>query len=222
MDTKKFIIGGRKITLYKASSESSPLVVFNNHLESGDPIVEALHEINCPDINFLCIGNLNWDHDLSPWHCPPVYKDDPPFTGGADEYLDLLLSEILPKAKEFVNPSLICIAGYSLAGLFALYALYRCDVFDCAASISGSLWFPKFREYVAKNSMKKLPDKIYLSLGDREANTKNPLLKTVQENTEFIAEHYKKLNINVSFELNRGGHFKDAEIRSAKGITAII
>lgn len=224
MDITKFTINGKKAELYAASSEQRPLVVFNNHLESGDPIIQTLREMNCPEFNFLCIGNLNWDHDLSPWHCPPIYKDDPPFTGGADEYLRLLLSEILPRSQELIKgtPSKTCIAGYSLAGLFALYALYKCDVFDRAASISGSLWFPDFKEFASENSMKRLPDKIYLSLGDREAKTKNQLLKTVQDNTEIIAEHYRTLNIDVLFELNPGNHFKNAEIRSAKGIMAII
>ena len=70
--------------------------------------------------------------------------------------------------------------------------------------------------------MKKLPDKIYLSLGDKESRTRHPILQTVQENTEIIAEHYRQLNIDVSFELNPGNHFKDADIRSSKGIMAII
>ena len=33
-----------------------------------------------------------------------------------------------------------------LAGLFAVYATFQSDVFDRVASISGSLWFPDFRE----------------------------------------------------------------------------
>lgn len=224
MNPIKFTISGKTAELYTAASENCPLVVFNNHMEGGEPLINALRGIDCPELNLLCIGNLNWDHDLSPWHCPPIYKDDPPFTGGADEYLTLLLSEILPRSGELIKgaPSHVCIAGYSLAGLFALYALYKCDVFDRAASISGSLWFPNFREYATGNSIKKLPDKIYLSLGDREAGTRNRLLKTVRENTEIITEHYRQLDIKVSFELNPGNHFKDAEIRSAKGIMAII
>lgn len=45
--------------------------------------------------------------------------------------------------KEFTERRVfIGIAGYSLAGLFALYALYKTDVFTRVASMSGSLWFP--------------------------------------------------------------------------------
>lgn len=224
MDTKKITISGKEAVLYSAVSENSPLVVLNNYSEDGSSVMQALREMNCPDLNLLCIGNLNWNHDMTPWYCHPLSKDDTPCTGGADEYLKLLLSEILPRAKELIKgtPSHTGIAGYSLAGLFALYAMYRCDVFDRAASMSGSLWFPKFKDYVLENSMKRTPDKLYLSLGDKEAKTKHQLLKTVQDNTQTIAEHYRQLEIDLTFELNSGNHFKDEAIRSAKGIMAII
>ncbi len=70
--------------------------------------------------------------------------------------------------------------------------------------------------------MKKQPEKLYLSLGDREAKTRNRTLMTVQENTEALIKHYRSLGIDVTWELNPGNHFKDAAIRSAKGIIAII
>ena len=90
------------------------------------------------------------------------------------------------------------------------------------ASISGSLWFPDFKAYVFKHSMKKTPDRIYLSLGDTEAKTKNLTLKTVQNSTEEIFEHYKSLGVDVAWELNPGNHFKNAALRTAKGIMAIL
>ena len=48
------------------------------------------------------------------------------------------------------------------------------------------------------------------------------MLKTVQENTEALAAYYKEHGIDVIWELNPGNHFKDAALRSAKGIMAII
>lgn len=224
MDIKKYTAEGREVTLYMAASENRPLVVLNNYSGDGGSVVEALGEMKCPDFNLLCVGNLKWNHDMTPWHCPPLSSEDDPCTGGADDYLQLLISDILPEAKELVRgvPSHIGIAGYSLGGLFALYACYNCDVFDRAAIVSGSLWFPDFKDYVFSHSMKKIPDKIYLSLGDAEAKTKHPMLKTVQENTEEIVGHYKKLGLNVTWELNPGNHFKNAALRSAKGIMAIL
>ena len=224
MDTIKFTVSNKEAELYPAASEDRPLAVFNNYSENGDAVMRALRDIRCPDINFLCVRVIDWDRDMSPWYCPPLTKDDVPFTGGADEYLDLMLTELLPKARGFIKgtPSRVCIAGYSLAGLFALYALYKCDVFDRAASMSGSLWFPNFREFVLETPLKRVPDRIYLSLGDREARSRHTLLKTVQDNTELIAEHYKAQNIDTKFELVPGNHFRDAELRSAKGIMAIV
>ena len=96
---------------------------------------------------------------MTPWSCRPLRPSDKPFTGGADEYLELLLTRILPPALEAVRgePVYKGIAGYSLAGLFAIYSMYNCDDFDRVASISGSLWFPGFLEYVFDNRMKLLP-----------------------------------------------------------------
>lgn len=224
MDIKRYTADGKEAALYMADQENRPLIILNNYSGDGGSVVKALEETGRPDLNLLCVGNLNWNHDMTPWRCPPLSPDDEPCTGGADDYLKLLISDILPKAKELVRgvPSHIGIAGYSLGGLFALYACYSCDVFDRAASVSGSLWFPDFKDYVFNSSMKKIPDKVYLSLGDAESKTRHPLLKTVQDNTEEIVEHYKKLGLNVTWELNPGNHFKNAVLRSAKGITAIL
>ena len=87
--------------------------------------------------------------------------------------------------------------------------------------MSGSLWFPKFKEYVLFHDMKKRPEKLYISLGDKESKTRNTYLREVQENTEIIVEHYKSNELDVTFEMNPGNHFKDVAIRSAKGILAI-
>ena len=40
------------------------------------------------------------------------------------------------------------IGGYSLAGLFSLWAAYQTDVFSGFAAASPSVWFPGFIEYM--------------------------------------------------------------------------
>ncbi|MCR5234239.1 MAG: alpha/beta hydrolase [Lachnospiraceae bacterium] len=202
----------------------SPLIILNNYSGDGQSVMEAAERAEGKDFNLLCVGNLNWDHDMSPWYCPPLSPKDMPFSGGADEYLKLLLDDILPECLKRVDlaPSHISIAGYSLAGLFALYALYHTDVFQSAASMSGSLWFPNFKEYVFSHEMKRKPKKLYLSLGDKEARTRNPYMRAVQDNTESMVKHFRDAGIDVTLEMNPGNHFKDAAIRSAKGILAII
>ena len=110
------------------------------------------------------------------------------------------------------------IAGYSLAGLFALYAICQTDVFSRVGCMSGSLWFPGFKEYVFSHEPKRWADCIYFSLGDREAKTRNPGLKTVQEKTEEIQTFYQNKGIDTVFRLNPGNHFVQGIERTIAGI----
>lgn len=224
LNKEKFNIKDKVITLYKSSETNAPLIVFNTFEGDSEDVYQALQNTGCTFLNLLVVGNIDWNHDMSLWYMPSIYSKEKSFSGGAEEYLRLLIDDILPKAKEMIEgePKFIGIAGYSLAGLFAVYAMYKTDVFDRVASMSGSLWFYDFIEYCKRNDCRKLPDKIYFSLGNKEANTRNPVLKTVEDNTRELAEYFKKLGSEVIFELNPGNHFTDTILRSAKGIKAIL
>ena len=224
LNKEKFNMHNKEITLYKSTDKNAPLIVFNTFEGDGEGVYKELQNMGCTSINLLVIGNIDWNHDMSPWYMPSIYSKEKSFSGGADEYLKLLIDEILPKAKELIEgvPKFTGIAGYSLAGLFAVYAMYKTDVFDRVACMSGSLWFSDFIEYCKRNEYKRLPDKIYFSLGDKEANTRNPVLKTVQDKTIELSEYFKILGSEVIFELNPGNHFTDTILRSAKGIKAIL
>ena len=224
LNKTKFNIKDKVITLFKSTDINAPLIVFNTFEGDGEGVYKELQNMGCTSINLLVVGNIDWNHDMSPWYMPSIYSKEKSFSGGADEYLRLLIEEILPKANELIKgePKFTGIAGYSLAGLFAIYAMYKTDVFDRVASMSGSLWFSNFIEYCKRNEYKRLPDKIYFSLGDKEANTRNPLLKTVQDKTIELSEYFKSLGTDVIFELNPGNHFTDTILRSARGIKAIL
>ena len=224
MNKEKFNICNKEITLYKSTDINAPLIVFNTFEGDGEGVYQALQNMGCTSLNSLVIGNIDWNHDMSPWYMPSIYSKEKSFSGGADEYLKLLIDKILPRAKELMDgePKFTGIAGYSLAGLFAVYAMYKTDVFDGVACMSGSLWFHDFIEYCKRNEYKRLPDKIYFSLGDKEANTRNPVLKTVQDKTIELSEYFKSLGTEVIFELNPGNHFTYTIPRSAKGIKAIL
>ena len=224
LNKEKFNIHNKVITLYKSSDTNAPLIVFNTFEGDGEDVYKALQNMGCTSLNLLVIGNIDWNQDMSPWYMPSIYSKEKSFSGGANEYLRLLIDDILPKAKEMIDgePGFTGITGYSLAGLFAVYAMYKTDAFDRVASMSGSLWFHDFMEYCKRNDCRKLPDKIYFSLGDKEANTRNPVLKTVQDKTIELSEYFKSLGTEVIFELNPGNHFTDVNFRSAKGIKAIL
>ena len=111
----------------------------------------------------------------------------------------------------------IYIMGYSLAGLFALWALMEKPVLSGAISCSGSLWYPDFMGKIQNDCHKLHGKKIYLSVGGKEANTKDPLMANVLTCTKETYGLLKDQNA-VKYELNSGGHFADAGKRLAKGL----
>ena len=217
-------IEGKKISHFGLEKASSPLVILNTYGDEGQEVWNECQKLNCPPFCLAAIINLNWNNELSPWASPALYKNDGGFSGGADSYLSLLIDKIIPTVCDSIGtkPSYLALAGYSLAGLFAIYAAYRTDIFSRIVSASGSLWFPVFEEYAKSHDFIKKPDCIYLSLGDTEAKAKNKVLATVQDKTESIFELYKSLKIPVIFELNKGNHFTEAALRTAKGIKWIL
>lgn len=215
-----FAIGDKTVCVFLAAAADAPVVYLNTFGDEGRKVYDALAASGCPPLSLVTISGPRWEHDMAPWAGPAVFKNGAPFTGGADEYLRLLTGEILPAAERELPgaPRWRGIAGYSLAGLFAVYALYQTDVFSRAASISGSLWFLGFREYVFSHKPKRLPECAYFSVGDRESKTRNPVLQTVQENTEAICTFYREQGIRTAFELSPGGHHDHTTERTAKGI----
>ena len=84
--------------------------------------------------------------------------------------------------------------------------------------MSGSLWFPNITEYIETHNFRRTPECVYFSLGDKERNTNNLFLKSVQYNTERIKAYYAAQGIVTAFVMNKGNHFQDAALRTAKGI----
>ena len=224
MHREEITLCNHKLNLFQAEKADCPLIVFHSFSDEGEAVYQELRKQNAAECNFLSIAIHDWQREMSPWYAPALSKGGEAFSGGADAYLESLLSAILPWATERIHgkASFIGIAGYSLAGLFALYALYKTDVFTRVASMSGSLWFPGIKEFCKENAMKILPEKLYLSIGDKESKTRHPILKTMQENTEDLLKHFKSMGIETTYEVNSGNHFQDVNLRCAKGILELL
>ena len=214
------VMGKKTVSVFPATFSGGPVIYLNTVSGEGRQVYEAAHAAGYPPFTLVAISNLDWNRDMAPWDSPAAFKNGEPFTGGADNYLRLLVEEIMPEAeKELPGPPVWRgIAGYSLAGLFALYAIYQTDVFSRVGCMSGSLWFPGFKEYIFSHEPKRWPDSIYFSLGDREAKTRNPILKTVQENTEAIHAFFQARGVDTVFHLNPGNHFVQGIERTVAGI----
>ena len=224
MHREDFTLCNHKLSLFQAEKADCPLIVFHSFSDEGEAVYQELRKQNAPECSFLSISISDWQREMSPWPAAALSKDGESFSGGADVYLENLLSVILPWATERIHgkASFIGIAGYSLAGLFALYALYKTDAFTRVASMSGSLWFPGIKEFCKENAMKILPEKLYLSIGDKESKTRHPILKTMQENTEDLIKYFKSMGIETTYEVNQGNHFQDVNFRCAEGIWELL
>ena len=175
--------------------------------------VKAIKEETGDDFCLVALKVNDWNKDLSPWSAPAVFGNEP-FGGGAKDTLPSVLAEMGdPKRRYYIG-------GYSLAGLFALWAAAQTDQFKGVAAASPSVWFPGFLEYIKENDIRT--DTVYLSLGDKEEKTKNPVMKTVGDNIKNAHELLKAKGKNTILEWNPGNHFKDPEERCAKGIRALI
>ena len=81
----------------------------------------------------------DWYDSLSPW---PSDVGSKHFGGQAEATLNALISSLSPSPSRRYY-----LGGYSLAGLFSLWASCQTSVFSGIAAVSPSVWYPGFTEY---------------------------------------------------------------------------
>ena len=218
MNKTTLSIASKQITLYE---QPAPAAIFlqpvDDHDESAlDNQVAYIEQHS--DIPFmLCAVKINqWGHELSPWKAPAVFgKED--FGDGAEETLAFIADVLIPELKtkyQLQEDIKFVIGGYSLAGLFALWCGYQTDAFSGIAAASPSVWFPGWIDYAKSYSF--YPSCAYLSLGDREARTRNPVMATVADCIQEQHEIFKSAGVKAVLEWNQGNHFRESDIRTAK------
>ena len=161
-------------------------------------------------ISIAVIEDVNWNDDLTPWLAAGVFKKAKPFGGKAASFLNKLTDEIIPKTeKELgIEDAERTLLGVSLSGLFAVWAVFNTDAFTNIISISGSLWYDGFVEWMEEQTPSPQLKKVCMLLGEKEKNSKEKRMATVEERTLAAANILKaKSQAAVSFELVEGTHF---------------
>ena len=187
--------------------------VDEHDLEGMDREVARIREEAGEDFRLLTFRVQSWNHDLSPWQAPAVWGEEG-FGDGAADTLREILKVCTDRSKTYY------IGGYSLAGLFALWAVYQTDAFAGAAAASPSVWFPGFTDWMKE----RRPEcgTVYLSLGDREERTRNPVMATVGDHIRAAYALLQEQGVDCTLEWNRGNHFRDNDIRTAKAFAWLI
>ena len=194
-------------------------VVYWGEMKNSTETIEKVSEL-CKDTkcNFIVYEIDDWNSEFSPWEFRLNKKMY--FSGNGRNTLEWLTNKCIPYCeKEYKLTGQRIICGYSLAGLFSLWAFYESRIFSGVISCSGSLWFGDWISYAESHSA-PLNSSAYLSLGDREEKARDRIMATVGDCTrrqyeiicgdENITRH--------AFEWNDGGHFNEPEKRLAKGI----
>ena len=186
--------------------------VDDHDLSYIDEEIAAIKESAGDDFCLITVKTDCWNDDLSPWKAEPVFGKDG-FGGRAEDMLCRIKGLVTDPVKTYY------LGGYSLAGLFSLWAAYRTGIFSGVAAASPSVWFPGFFEFVLNNDI--MTDRVYLSLGDKEEKVRNPM-SSVGDNIRGIYEHLKDRGCDCILEWNRGNHFKDAGLRTAKAFVWVM
>ena len=205
--------------------ENAPVFIWGLDMSHGESAVSLFDEVKAlteKDFSLVVFDVTDWNAQFSPWPAPAVFGKDS-FSGKGSDTLRFLEDEFLPEIKSKFQGSETFLTGYSLAGLFSLWALYESDKFNGAVCCSSSLWFDKWDEYVSTHRI-KASSKIYMSLGGREEKTKNKVMAKVGDRTRRQAEILKDDPYveKLFFEWNEGGHFDEPLKRVAKGIARIL
>ena len=197
----------------------SPLIIIPSTDGESEGIWQASSTIT-PPFALAVIEGISWNDDLSPWPFTPGKGSA--FGGQADSFLEDLEQALIPAVLPYLpsTPTSYAIAGYSLAGLFAMYAAFRTRIFRYCMSVSGSLWYPGFREYAGK-AHECSAELAYLSLGNHEGDRGSALMRTVGKETGMICSILREIGVETVYEINPGGHFTDPPGRIAKAIACI-
>lgn len=92
----QFMEKGRLVTVWPSLKEDRPVVYLNTFEDEGERVYKELGTEPASDFTLVAISGLDWNHDMAPWDIPTIFEGDTACTGGADDYLGLLMGEIMP------------------------------------------------------------------------------------------------------------------------------
>ena len=206
------IINGTDLpTIYRGEMKNSS--------ETIEKVLALCENVKC---NYVVYEVEDWNADFSPWEFKLNKKMS--FSCGGRSTLNWLVNECVPyceKEYDLTGKRFLC--GYSLAGLFSLWAFYESQAFSGVSICSGSLWFGDWISYAESHTAPQ-NSSVYLSLGDREEKARDCIMATVGDCTRRQYELVcADKNVSRHFlEWNNGGHFNESEKRIAKGINWIV
>lgn len=126
---RKTTISGLSVHTQMSSVAGAPVVFLLGDVADHSPV-------QVPEgISLVNIGVDLWEENFSPWCAPRVFAKGPNFGDGAQKTLDTLINQVIPWTESELTepPAYRALVGYSLAGLFSLWAGLSPQLSDAAA-----------------------------------------------------------------------------------------
>ena len=216
-------ICGVKLYIYRSNVQNATTIYFLD----GDQFEEAFnHWItnHRAALNFVLIASNNRTADYTPWPLQASETMPIDFGGKAEEHLSFITTHVIPFCEsEYGFASSTekrVMGGYSLGGLFSLYAAVNTDLFGTVLSCSSSLWYPDFLDYLKEHPFKAAHSKLYMSVGDQEGTTATNLTAAQTSNTIALKDFYEpKFQAgDFKFTLEEGNHGNDISGRAWRAV----
>ena len=167
---------------------------------------------------FVFIGVVldDWALQLMPWEDEAVSRN-PEVGRHAADTLYYIECQVLPWLRERHGAIPCVLGGYSLGGLFALWASSLSSCFRSIAAVSPSVWIKGWTAFAETRPTRTAS--VYLSLGDREEHARNRRMAAVGQ---CVRRQHELLLSQLTpsetvLEWNSGGHFDDEAGRMARG-----
>jgi len=194
------------------------------NFSSFDVARDLYRRLNRPSLALLDLEVEDFDGCFSPWKAKNPWAGQPDFGGKADLFLKELFEEDIPEAARrlpHAEKLPLLFSGYSLAGLFTLYATTRSADIPLASCVSPSFWYEGFLPYLKENPPLLL-SKAYFSIGKKEYRSKNPVFASAKDRIREVQGILTSQEIVTTFEENEGNHFVDEPLRLFKGISWLL
>ena len=216
-------ICGVKLYVYRSNVQNATTIYFLDGDQFAEPFNRWIIKHH-PPLNFVLLNANNRTDDYTPWPLQASETMPMDFEGKAEEHLSFISTHVIPFCESEYGLASSAekrvIGGYSLGGLFSLYAAVNTDLFGTVLSCSSSLWYPDFLDYLKEHPFKAAHPKLYMSVGDQEGTTATNLTATQTSNTIVLKDFYESKfePNNFKFILEEGNHGNDIPGRAWRAV----
>ena len=221
--TETITIDGRNCRLFGSDRPDWLLVQPSARHETATLEAEAAQLAALTETHFvLATIELNdWIVDLMPWPDKNISREEEAGRHAPDTF-QYIVGSLIPTLRQRFGDLPVILGGYSLGGLFALWAATQTDLFEAVAAASPSVWIKDWIPYATEHRL--TARYVYLSLGEREEHVKNQAIARVGD---CLRDYYALLKDQTgpdrcTLVWEEGNHFTDNEGRLARAFAGCL